>query len=105
MGIRSRSARRSGSLEPIRITAPAGSILNALKPSAVYARNSIGQMLPDMAFGCLRHVIPNPVPAEGAGTLWNISLWDKCQTNEGVNAMFRAMLINSGGMGALADRL
>jgi N-methylhydantoinase B len=64
----------SGSLGVITIEAPLGSILNAPRPAAVAARHVIGQMLPDVVFGCLRQARPERVPAEGASCLWNIQL-------------------------------
>lgn len=64
----------TGSLSPIRVVAPEGSIVNALPPCAVAARSAIGQMLPDLVFGALRQARPEQVPAEGASSLWNIRL-------------------------------
>ncbi len=61
----------AGSLEAVQITAPEGSILNAPRPSAVSARHSVGQMLPDVVLGCLAQVVPDQVPAEGASCIWN----------------------------------
>ena len=64
----------SGSLAAIQVSAPEGSIVNALPPAAVTARSAIGQMLPDLVFGALRQARPDRVPAEGASALWNIHL-------------------------------
>ena len=61
----------AGSLRPVSVSAPEGSILNALRPMPVSARHVIGQMLPDVVFGCLAKVVPDRVPAEGAGAMWN----------------------------------
>ncbi|MCY4221797.1 MAG: hydantoinase B/oxoprolinase family protein, partial [Thiotrichales bacterium] len=61
----------AGSLEPTTVSAPPGSILNALRPMPVSARHVIGQMLPDVVFGCLAQIVPERVPAEGAGAMWN----------------------------------
>ncbi len=61
----------AGSLAPITVRAPAGTILNATAPAAVSARHAIGQMLPDVVLGCLDQVIPGVVPAEGASCIWN----------------------------------
>ena len=60
----------AGSLEVIRVSAPAGSILNAPPPSAVSARHAVGQLLPDVVLGCLEQVLGAQVPAEGASCLW-----------------------------------
>lgn len=64
----------AGSLAPIRVHAPEGSIVNAPFPAAVTARHVIGQMLPDVVIGCLRQIRPEAAPAEGASSLWNIQL-------------------------------
>ena len=61
----------AGSLKPIRVTAPAGSIVNAPRPCAVNVRHVIGQMLPDVVLGCLGKALPGRVPAEGSSSLWN----------------------------------
>ena len=61
----------AGTLEPVTVSAPEGSILNAVRPMPVSARHVVGQMLPDVVFGCLAHVVPERVPAEGAGAMWN----------------------------------
>lgn len=67
----SRVPNNAGSLEPVRVTAPVGTILNAPHPCAVTARHVIGQMLPDVVFGCLNAILPERVPAEGTSCLWN----------------------------------
>ena len=61
----------AGSLEPIRVSAPEGSILNAPPPCAVSVRHVIGQMLPDVVLGCLAQATEGKVPAEGSASLWN----------------------------------
>ncbi len=62
----------AGSLAPIRVTAPEGTILNALHPAPVAVRHVTGQMLPDVVFGCLAQALPDAVPAEGTSCLWNV---------------------------------
>src|SRR5690606_20911640 len=54
----------SGSLSVFSVSAPEGCVLNALSPAPVSTRHVIGQMLPDVVFGCLRQIIPERVPAE-----------------------------------------
>ena len=61
----------AGSIGVAKVSAPEGSILNAQRPMPVSARHVIGQMLPDVVFGCLSQAIPSSVPAEGAGAMWN----------------------------------
>ncbi|MEZ5921280.1 MAG: hydantoinase B/oxoprolinase family protein [Parvularculaceae bacterium] len=60
----------AGSLGVVRVTAPEGSILNAPRPSAVSARHTVGQMLPDVVLGALSKAIPDKTPAEGASCLY-----------------------------------
>ena len=64
----------AGSLAVVRVAAPEGCILNAPFPLAVAARSTVGQMLPDVMFGCLRQARADQVPAEGTSCLWNIRL-------------------------------
>jgi N-methylhydantoinase B len=61
----------AGSLSVFEVVAPEGCIVNATRPSAVQCRHVIGQMLPDVVFGCLIQALPGAVPAEGASCLWN----------------------------------
>ena len=65
----------AGSLAPITVHAPPGCILNAPRPHAVSARQVVGQMLPDLLFGCLHQVVPDGAPAEGAASLWSVPLF------------------------------
>jgi N-methylhydantoinase B len=60
----------AGSLAPITVSAPEGSILNAPRPCAVAIRHVIGHMLPDVVFGCLHQALAEGAPAEGASALW-----------------------------------
>jgi N-methylhydantoinase B len=60
----------AGSLGVVRVTAPAGCILNAPRPAAVSARHAIGQMLPDVVLGCLEEPLEGQIPAEGASCLF-----------------------------------
>jgi len=64
----------AGSLGVVRVSAPVGCILNAPFPLPVAARSTVGQMLPDVVFNCLRQVRAERVPAEGTSCLWNIRL-------------------------------
>jgi N-methylhydantoinase B len=61
-----------GSFRPVHVTAPEGSILNAIKPAPVAARHILGHFLPGVVFGALAEVIPDRVLAEGAANIWNL---------------------------------
>ncbi len=90
----------AGSLAPFKITAPKGAILNAPYPSAVCSRHVIGQMLPDVVFGCLANAVPDKIPAEGASCLWNLTF--RGETDRGSNdaSIFAVTAVTNGGTGA-----
>ncbi len=69
-----RVPNNAGSLAPISVTAPEGSVLNVRHPWPVSARHIIGQFLPDVVMGCLAQAVPERVPAEGAASLWGAQL-------------------------------
>jgi len=94
----------AGSLEPLTVSAPEGCILNAPKPTAVASRHVIGQMLPDVTFGCLRQVVPDRVPAEGTSCLWNINVRGRVKGGEGGNYGFGMAITSNGGTGARPDK-
>jgi len=95
----------AGSLAPVRVGAPEGSILNAKHPRAVAARHTIGQMLPDVMLGCLSQAVDGIGPAEGTSCLWNFVLYGGDGIAGGgrahVNATpFTVTLFHNGGTGA-----
>jgi len=90
----------AGSLAPFRVSAPAGSILNAGPPHAVAIRHVIGQMLPDVVFGCLRQAAPGRVPAEGTSALWTLNLRGMLGTGNQPRAGFMVSAVTNGGTGA-----
>ena len=94
-----RVPNNAGSLKRMTVSAPEGSILNARKPAPVSVRHIVGQMLPDMVFGCLRQAIPDRVPAEGTSCLWNINLRGRRQDANG-NHGFSMIITSNGGTGA-----
>ena len=89
----------AGSLAPLTVSAPEGSIVNARKPAAVCSRHVIGQMMPDVVFGCLRQVIPERVPAEGTSCLWNLNVRGPIKGGSG-NYGFTMAITSNGGTGA-----
>jgi N-methylhydantoinase B len=94
----------AGSLGPLTVSAPPGSILNAPKPAAVSSRHVIGQMLPDVVFGCLRQVIPERVPAEGTSCLWNLNVRGATHAGAQGNYGFAMAVTSNGGTGARFDK-
>lgn len=63
-----------GSFRPVTVTAPPGSLLNALPPAPVAGRHVIGHFLPGIVFGALAPVLPGKVIAEGAANIWATQL-------------------------------
>ena len=98
--VASRIPNNAGSLSPLTVSAPLGTILNAPKPKPVLSRHVTGQMLPDVVFGCLRQVIPDRVPAEGTSCLFNITLRGQTGDNMRGNYGFATTFTSNGGTGA-----
>ncbi len=92
----------AGSLAAISVEAPVGSILNVERPAPVSARHTVGQMLPDVVFGALAPLLPEVVPAEGAGTMWNPMLTGgpAVVPAEDAGPPINTILFNTGGTGA-----
>ncbi len=92
----------AGSLAAVTVSAPEESIVNPLRPRPVTARHLIGQMLPELVFGCFAEPLHGQVPAEGAGSIWILSLAGGPQI-EGASpaaTRFNVISIGIGGMGA-----
>jgi N-methylhydantoinase B len=95
----------AGSLATVTVSAPEGSILHAPRPSAVTARHAVGQMLPDLMFGCLHQAMGGGTPAEGAASLWGMPLFGGPGIVPGTQhrrdiSRFTVMGIMAGGTGA-----
>ncbi len=93
----------AGSLAAVKVTAPPGTVLSAEYPAAVYARSTMGHLLPDVVYGCLDQAIPGRVPAEGTSNLWSLKLI----AGHGLTGIggksgmpFMTMSFHSGGAGA-----
>ena len=93
-----------GSLSVFRTVAEPGSAVSPVHPSPVTARHVIGQMLPDVAFGCLAQAIPGEIPAESAGSIWVLPFANggaSADDAPGGNASrFNVMNVGMGGIGA-----
>jgi N-methylhydantoinase B len=98
--VASRIPNNAGSLAPLTVSAPEGTILNAQKPAAVCIRHVIGQMLPDVVFGCLAQAIPHRIPAEGTSCLWNLNVRGAVRGGKGGNYGFTMTVTSNGGTGA-----
>lgn len=90
-----------GSLAPIEIRAPKGSIINCEYPAPVNARHVVGMYVPMPILKALHQVIPTQVLAEGSGAVWTIQIQGK---NAAGQSFTSSMFNYSGGMGARAEK-
>ncbi len=90
----------AGSLEPFVVTAPKGCILNAQPPAPVAMRHTIGQMTPDLVYGCLHQALPDKVPAEGASCMYDLPLRNAPETLRQGGDAFAVEFVHNGGVGA-----
>ncbi|MCB4320708.1 hydantoinase B/oxoprolinase family protein [Alcaligenes sp. 13f] len=91
----------AASLAPFDAVAPEGCILNAQHPSPVAVRHVLGHFIPDVVLGALHQFLPDRIPAEGAGTTWNIQIGVVAKHSEqGQKDSSQILMFNSGGGGA-----
>ena len=93
----------AGTLDAVKVTAPPGTIVSAAYPAAVYARSSIGHMMPDVVYGALEQAIPGRVPAEGTSNLWTLKMvagHGLTGVGDKAGTQFMVMSFHSGGAGA-----
>ena len=93
----------AASLAPFEIAAPENTIVHALHPAPVALRHIVGHFVPDTVYAALDQILPNLVPAEGAGCLCNfqVSLRPRTDTQPPKGARRAEVLtFNSGGSGA-----
>jgi N-methylhydantoinase B len=94
----------AGSLSAFRVTAPTDCILNAQAPAPVAMRHTIGQMTPDLVYGCLSQAAPDKVPAEGASCMYDLPLRHVPETVHQGGTQFALELVFNGGTGARPQR-
>jgi N-methylhydantoinase B len=82
-----------GSFRPVHVSAPPGSILNALDPAPVASRQVIGHFIPSAIFAALAGALPGRLMAPGADPIW-LSVW------RGQDPSFTLTLFQVGGTGA-----
>jgi N-methylhydantoinase B len=82
-----------GSFRPVHVSAPEGSILNALDPAPVASRQVIGHFIPSAIFAALSGAMPGRLMAPGADPIW-LSVW------RGDNPPFTLTVFQVGGTGA-----
>ena len=82
-----------GSFRPVHVTAPPGSILNALEPAPVASRQAVGHFVPSAIFAALAGALPGRLMAPSADPIW-LSVW------RGQNPSFMITVFQVGGTGA-----
>jgi N-methylhydantoinase B len=86
----------AGSFRPVTITAPEGSLLNAVRPAPVASRHLIGLFLPDAVMGALAQAVPDRVIAESSSCLWTLDVRGRDRGGH----PFKEFMATGGGMGA-----
>jgi hypothetical protein len=90
-----------GSLAPIRMEAPEGSIVNAVRPQPGTARHVVGMFLPNALLKALAQVRPDQAMAEGSGAVWTMQV---SGNHDDGSPFITAMFTYAGGVGARAAK-
>ena len=88
------------SLEPFTVSSPQGTILNAVEPDPVAVRHVIGHFVTDLCMGAIAEALPEVVPAEGSGALWNFQASARSADPADSRPPVEMLMFNSGGSGA-----
>jgi N-methylhydantoinase B len=91
----------AGSLAPIKVSAPRGSILNCEYPAPVAARHVVGMYVPMPVLRALYNVVPDRVLAEGPGAVWSAQILGRDRSGRQFTS---SQFSFSGGMGARAHK-
>jgi len=84
-----------GTFQPVTVSAPSGSILNAKFPAPVAARHTVGHFIPGLVLEALSQAKPEMAMAQGSSSLWVTTV-----RGHDDDAEFVSVLFSSGGMGA-----
>ena len=90
-----------GSLGPIKVEAPEGSIVNAVPPQPGTARHVVGMFLPNALLKALAQVRPEQAMAEGSGAVWTMQVNG---SHPDGSPFITAMFTYAGGVGARASK-
>jgi N-methylhydantoinase B len=90
-----------GSLAPIKVEAPVGSIVNAVSPQPCTARHVVGMFLPNALLKALAQIRPEGSMAEGSGAVWTMQV---SGTYPDGSPFITAMFTYAGGVGARAHK-
>jgi N-methylhydantoinase A len=86
-----------GSLAPIKVAAPVGSIVHAVSPQPCTARHVVGMFLPNALLKALAQIRPEAAMAEGSGAVWTMQV--SGHDDDG-RPFITAMFTYAGGVGA-----
>ena len=91
----------AGSLSAFNFKGPEDCILNAQRPAPVAQRHIIGQIMPDLVFGCLHQAMPEKVPAEGSSCMYDLPIRGGFDMSCSNNAtQYAVEITHNGGTGA-----
>ncbi|MCP4426988.1 MAG: hydantoinase B/oxoprolinase family protein, partial [Chloroflexi bacterium] len=90
-----------GSVTPIQLHAPEGSVVNCRFPAAVAARMQIGHFMTEIIYRALAQALPDRVIAGSGGTPATMNVF---YGSEGNGRSWHSVLIRGGGMGASSGR-
>ena len=90
-----------GSLAPIEMIAPEGSIVNAVSPQPCTARHVVGMFLPNALLKALAQVRPDGAMAEGSGAVWTMQV---SGNHDDGSPFITAMFTYAGGVGARSTK-
>lgn len=90
-----------GSLAPIKVEAPEGSIVNAVRPQPGTARHVVGMFLPNALLKALAQLEPERAMAEGSGAVWTMQVNGN---HDDGSPFITAMFTYAGGVGARAAK-
>ena len=88
------------SLAPFTVSAPRDVILNATHPHPVSVRHVLGHFVTDLCLGALAGALPERIPAEGSGALWNFQASARSADPADPRPPVELLMFNSGGTGA-----
>jgi len=83
-----------GSIRPIDVTAPEGTLVNPIRPAAVWGRHTTGHYFPAVILNALSKAVPEKVMAEsGSCPIW--TTWFRAKRDEGGD-LFNGFFMNGG---------
>ncbi|MPZ51788.1 MAG: hydantoinase B/oxoprolinase family protein [Acidimicrobiia bacterium] len=91
----------AGSLAPIQVEVPKGSIVNAKPPVPTTARHVVGMFVPMPVLKALGQIVPEKVMAEGAAAVWTMQV---SGTRDDGKPFITSMFNYAGGVGARATK-